>query len=116
MSLNYYRDECHQESKKRGWWKGIKRTNKLIVPVKLCLVHSEISEAMEGYRKDSNDDHLPHRKMCEVELVDALIRIFDLAGYLEYDLEGVFREKVAYNRIRADHNPENRGRDGGKKF
>lgn len=29
----------------------------------LCLVHSEISEAMEGDRKSLMDDHLPHRPM-----------------------------------------------------
>ena len=46
----------------------------------LMLVVSEISEAMEGERKDLWDDHLPHRKMAEVELADTLIRILDFAG------------------------------------
>jgi hypothetical protein len=39
----------------------------------LCLVHSEISEAMEGFRRDLMDDHLPHRRMAEVEIADAMI-------------------------------------------
>lgn len=82
----------------------------------LCLIHSEISEAMEGERKDLMDDKLPHRKMAEVELVDALIRIFDYAGGFGYDLQGAYEEKMAFNAQRADHTHEARKQKGGKKF
>ena len=68
-----------------------------LVPVKLALIHSEVSEGLEGYRKNLNDDHLPHRKMLEVELADAVIRIFDLAGALKFDLGAAIQEKLAYN-------------------
>lgn len=46
----------------------------------LMLVVSEVSEGLEGLRKSLNDDHLPHRKMIEVELADTLIRILDFAA------------------------------------
>ena len=46
------------------------------------LIVSELSEAMEGHRKDQMDDKLPHRKMVEVELVDCLIRLLDMAWHL----------------------------------
>lgn len=46
----------------------------------LALVNTELSEAVEGFRRDCNDDHLLYRKMAEVELADALIRILDYAG------------------------------------
>ena len=82
----------------------------------LCLVHSEISEAMEGHRKRLMDDKLPHRTMLEVELADAAIRIFDMAGGLGLDVAGAIAEKLQYNATRADHKIENRQALGGKKF
>ena len=82
----------------------------------LMLIVSEIAEAMEGKRKDLMDDKLPHRKMEEVELADAVIRIADYCGMCGYDLEGAVLEKMAYNRIREDHKRENRAKPGGKAF
>lgn len=83
---------------------------------KIALIHSELSEALEGFRKDKMDDHLQYRKSAEVELADALIRIFDLAGALGLDLAGATMEKLVYNMHRADHKPEVREQAGGKKF
>jgi NTP pyrophosphatase (non-canonical NTP hydrolase) len=71
---------------------------------------------MEGERRDLMDDHLPQRRMAEVELADTLIRIFDYAAAFDYDLEGAYREKMAYNARRADHKHEARLRAGGKKW
>lgn len=72
--------------------------------------------AGEGARKDLMDDKLPHRKMLEVELADTLIRIFDFAGGYGLDLEGALREKLAFNKVREDHKPENREKEGGKRW
>ena len=82
----------------------------------LCLVHPEISEAMEGHRKNLMDDKLPHRSMLEVELADAVIRICDMCGGFGLDLEGAIYEKLEYNKNRADHKIENRLSENGKKF
>jgi NTP pyrophosphatase (non-canonical NTP hydrolase) len=82
----------------------------------IALMHSELSEALESYRKNTMDDHLPHRSGVEVELADAVIRIFDTAGAEGLDLAGAIREKVEYNRNRADHKIENRIKEGGKKI
>jgi NTP pyrophosphatase (non-canonical NTP hydrolase) len=82
----------------------------------IALCHSELSEALEGHRKNLPDDKLPHRLMVEVELVDCLIRIFDLAGAHGYDLDGAYREKMRYNAQREDHKHENRLLPGGKRY
>lgn len=109
---------CHSASRAGGWWHDLETGEPLKrnVGELLCLIHSEISEAMEGHRKGLMDDKLPHRPMIEVELADALIRIADLAGGLNLDLGGAVAEKLAYNAQRADHKPENRKKEGGKKY
>ena len=115
-TLNEYAAECHAANAK--WWHDI-HTGERISRNKgelLMLIVSEVSEAMEGERKDLMDDKLPHRKMAEVELVDAMIRIFDYAGAFGYDLAGAYAEKMAFNATRHDHSHAARAQVGGKKF
>lgn len=109
---------CHGAAKQGGWWHdpatgGQLNRNRGEL---LCLIHSEISEAMEGARKGIQDDHLPHRTMEEVELADAIIRICDYAGGFGLDIGAALVEKLEYNMQRADHKPANRMAQGGKKF
>ena len=125
--------QCHGASESAGWWKTAGGQSLLrvirepvgpdekllagaLIAQKLCLIHSEVSEGMEGARKNLPDDKLPHRSMLEVELADAVIRIFDLAGALNMDMGGAIAEKMAFNAIRPDHKPENRQAEGGKAY
>lgn len=117
---NLLKLKCHTPAVAAGWWihkdGSDPRENPYCFSNKLALIHSEISEAMEGDRKSLKDDHLPHRDMREVELADALIRIFDLAGAYDMDIGGAMSEKLAYNAQRADHKIENRAKAGGKAY
>lgn len=109
--------KCHTASREAGWYSDLK-TGQPIERNKgemLCLMHSEISEAMEGERKNLMDDKLPHRPMAEVELADTIIRICDYAGYRGFDLAGAIQEKMEYNKSREDHKIENR-KNNGKAF
>lgn len=109
---------CHEVSRRAGWDDNVDFNDPYVVGTKLMLIVSEVAEAMEGHRKGLNDDKLVDRPMLEVELADAAIRIFHLAGALGYgDTFGkTVARKIGYNVVRADHKPENRAKDGGKKY
>lgn len=96
-SINAWCETCHLAN--LTWWRdpvtgvAIQRNRGEL----FMLMVSEIAEAMEGERKSGlngvkMDDHLPHRPMAEVELADALIRIFDYAGAHGIDMSLIVPE------------------------
>lgn len=132
--LNALADRIHADNVKAGWWSDLQTGESILhtrnVPELLMLIVSEIAEGMEGHRKKSMDDKLPHRPALQTELADAIIRILDLAGSrtaIEREDDAAFyspinsigdiiREKREFNRNRADHQRENRLKAGGKAF
>lgn len=111
---------CHELAARSGWWKEYdempEQYRKHFIGAKMALVHSEVSETVEGQRKGLMDSHLPHRSAEEVEMADTIIRLLDIAGKRKLDVFGAIIEKLAYNQTRSDHRPENRAAEGGKGF
>jgi len=57
----------------------------------LALIHSEISEATDAYKKGE-----PYNAVGE-ELIDAIIRILHLLSALDLDAETLYQRKMAEN-------------------
>lgn len=93
MTLNEYAKECHTANAK--WWVNIDTGEPLNRNKKelLMLIISELAEAMEGERKNLMDDKLPHRKMAEVEMADAFIRICDFSAGFKVQLREYYGEE-----------------------
>ena len=75
----------HADNVLAGWWTDLRTGAKLDrnIGELLCLVHSEISEAWEGYAGQKMDDKLVMIPMFQVELADTAIRVFDIEGYFD---------------------------------
>lgn len=113
MTIPEYIVQCHSLAREKGFYNATDRifrrlesnfdynldtqVKKAFVAQRLMLTVSELAEAMEADRKDLMDNHLTNRTGLEVELADTVIRIFDLCGWLNIDLESVIDEKLAFN-------------------
>ncbi len=68
---------------------------------KICLMHTELSEALEGVRKDLKSDKIPEFSSEEEEMADVFIRLMDYAGGFKLRLGQAILAKLAYNESRA---------------
>jgi NTP pyrophosphatase (non-canonical NTP hydrolase) len=80
---------AYETAKSKGWHDEERETGTM-----LALIHSEVSEALEADRK-GKVEHFAE------ELADVCIRIFDLCGLKEIDLEAAILKKMEFNKTRS---------------
>lgn len=104
MDIKSLIEESHRIATEKGWNPN---NEPRPIPELLVLIHSEVSEALEEYRKghaiktiyytgvDDKPEGFP------VEIADVVIRIADLCGQYSIDLEDAIRIKTKYNKTRS---------------
>jgi hypothetical protein len=81
----------------KGFWEDLDRN----MGEAIALIHSELSEALEGLRKPGPDEHCPEFTKVEVELADTIIRIMDIAAGNNWKVAEALVAKFEYNLGRS---------------
>ena len=103
LTINDLIQISHNTAKEKGWWDDSNRN----VGELLALIHSEIGEALEVYRikgkdglKEIWEDDKGKPEGFVTELADVIIRIADLCGEFNLDLESTLIRKMEFNKTR----------------
>jgi len=102
VDLTALAKEVYSQNKAKGFWNGYLIKPERRIPEALSLIHSEISEMLEGHRNElftapdikldpeTTDFKILFRKhiknSVEDEYADIAIRVLDLAGALNFDM------------------------------
>jgi len=109
--------DIHAVAVEKGWWPAEGEPDRNVGEL-LALIHAEVSEAMEDYRKAPVPKGVPSFRYIDgtkkkpagfwTEIADVVIRCLDLAEAHGVDLGQVIEAKHEYNKTREF-------RHGGKK-
>ena len=88
---------CHSYSVLQGFYqdfeyvvRGEDPLQGYMFPVKVSLIMTELAEAIEAHRKGDQEN-------LYEEMADIFIRLLDLAGAINMDVEGEIQKKMAVN-------------------
>ena len=111
-NLKEWQTIVHKGARDRGWYDGeLGEKTELRLASLLCLIHSEVSEALEEIRRGKLDYYYPYAEHLvtsdtkplglPTELADIIIRVLDMAEWLGIDMEEAVRMKNEYNETRG---------------
>jgi len=100
MDISEAQQIAHDNALDKGFWDNTD------IPTKLMLIVTEVAEAMEEYRVENETLTTVRYRLdgkpegFPTELADIVIRVFDLAAYLDIDLDDLVYEKMQFNTTR----------------